>query len=154
MEDRASTSITTEGLHDGVEVARRKGSGFQGPGHLPSLLMMKSRLTKRMVILGVQTASRLTIRSLEKKVPRTHKAPTWRANCQCFKPALTSKFVYACSRIQMVCLVGARFILIRAERSTSGSQRLALPALLLLIARCRGYKRARDGGSPKSLMHG
>jgi hypothetical protein len=28
MEDRASTSITSEALHDGVEVARRKGSGF------------------------------------------------------------------------------------------------------------------------------
>jgi hypothetical protein len=45
----------------------------------------------------------------------------------------------------MMCLVGARFILIRAEHAYS-LRRLALSVHLLINAHSRGYKRTRDGG--------
>jgi hypothetical protein len=56
---------------------------------VPPSLMMKSILSKRMVIPWVQTTplSLLAIRSLESS-SRTHKAPTSRANYRCFEPSL------------------------------------------------------------------
>jgi hypothetical protein len=62
-----------------------------------SLSTTKSRLPKQIVVLGAQTTSWLAIRILVKIALRTSKAPIWRDNCRCFKPARTSKFVCMCS---------------------------------------------------------
>jgi hypothetical protein len=54
-----------------------------------------------------------------------------------------------------VCTVGARFILVQAECPTSSHRWLVLPTPLIIKARSRGYKRAREGGEAlKSLIHG
>jgi hypothetical protein len=56
--------------------------------------------------------------------------------------------------VRMVCLVGARFILVQEERPYIYSSMARATNTLLLNARSRGYKRAREGGTPKSLTHG
>jgi hypothetical protein len=71
-----------------------------------------------------------------------------------FELAPTSKFVCVCSIVQMVCLVAARFIPVRAERPYIQPFVARTTDTLLLKARSRGYKRAREGGAPKSLMYG
>jgi hypothetical protein len=50
----------------------------------------------------------------------------------------------------MVCSEGARFILVQVECPYIQS----FVASLLLNTRSRGYKRAGEGGAPKSLMRG
>jgi hypothetical protein len=51
----------------------------------------------------------------------------------------------------MVCSVGARLILVRAERPYIQSLAARATETLLLNARSRGYERAREGGVLKSL---
>jgi hypothetical protein len=52
----------------------------------------------------------------------------------------------------MVCLVGTRFILVRAEHPYFQFSVACIIDTLLLNARSRGYKRAREGEAHKSLM--
>jgi hypothetical protein len=54
----------------------------------------------------------------------------------------------------MVCLVGTRFILDRVECPYIQYSMARATDTLLLNARSRGYKRAREGGAPKPLMGG
>jgi hypothetical protein len=56
--------------------------------------------------------------------------------------------------VWMVCSVGPRFILVRVERPYIQSSVARATDTLLLNARSMGYKRAREGGAPKSLMRG
>jgi hypothetical protein len=51
----------------------------------------------------------------------------------------------------MVCSVGARFILVRAERPYFQSSVVCTTDTLILNARSRGLKRTREEGVPKSL---
>jgi hypothetical protein len=71
-----------------------------------------------------------------------------------FELAPTSKFVCVCFVVQMVRLLDARFILVRAERPYIQPSVTRTTDTLLLKARSRGYKRAREGGATKSLMYG
>ena len=60
-----------------------------------------------------------------------------------------SKFVFA-RLTRMVCLEDTRFILVRAE--CPYVQFIAAAVLLALKVCSRGYKRAREGNDPKSLV--
>jgi hypothetical protein len=121
---------------------------------IPSLLTMKSRLSKRMVILRAQTIPWSAIRSLERLL-RTRWPPTWCTNYRCFKPMLRQVNLNVLVPWFGWCGLWAQDLYWFGQNvPTSSLWRLALPTPLLLKDRSRGYKRAREGGAPRSLMHG
>jgi hypothetical protein len=56
-------------------------------------------------------------------------------------------------QVNLLCVVGARFILVRHNIPIYSHRLLALPVSLMINTRSRAYKRAREGAeAPKSLI--
>jgi hypothetical protein len=72
-----------------------EGDFLLGPNHCSLAVDDEVKTFETNARSGAQTTSWPAIRSLEKS-SRTCKAPTWRANFQCFELASTSKFFCAC----------------------------------------------------------
>jgi hypothetical protein len=64
-----------------------------------------------------------------------------------------SVFRISLQQVNLLCVVGASFILVRHNIPIYSHRLLALPAPLMIKTRSRAYKRAREGGeAPMSLI--
>lgn len=76
-------------------------------GRKPRVQASSSRDICMLVLREASTPSRFLslapIQILGKRASWTRKAPTWWANCRCFEPSPTSKFICVHSVVWMVC---------------------------------------------------
>jgi hypothetical protein len=77
----------TAGPRHSVETPRMKGSGFQGLDPFPFIVEDEVKVPRVDCRLEEPIGVAAAIWSL-KSSSRTHRTPTWRTNCRCFKPLL------------------------------------------------------------------